>query len=197
MKAQRLITSPAPACQPRATEVGGTGASSLFDVSRETDVARVPGDVEQTLTVLLVEPHGETRDMYAEFLRYRGVRVRTVSTAAEALASLSKLDVLVTNIMLPGEMDGLDFIVRLRRDEPTKHTPIVVVSACVFPGDRQRAHDAGCDVFLAKPCLPNVLLDEVHRLARTSRLRQLPRTFVTPEETTLSDIAQRSTRRPA
>lgn len=134
--------------------------------------------------VLIVESHADTSDMYAEFLRHHGMRVRSVGNATDALAAMSNVDVLVTEIMLPGAMDGTELVARLRRAQRTRNTPIVVVSGCVFPLDRQRARDAGCDVFLPKPCLPDSLLQEVRRQARRSRLPPVRRKFVKSDGST-------------
>jgi CheY-like chemotaxis protein len=123
-----------------------------------------------SLTVLMVEPHADSGEMYAEYFRHHGIGVVNVSNAADALAAVPNADVMVTNLRLPGGVDGVELVARLRRDERTKDTPIVMVSASAFPRDRERAEEAGCDVVLAKPCLPDTLLREVHRVARRSTL---------------------------
>jgi CheY-like chemotaxis protein len=89
--------------------------------------------------------------------------------ATEALTLAATADVIVTGLLLPGPMDGFEFIQRLRADDRTKDTPILVVSAWTRRADRRRAAAAGCNLFLCKPCLPDVLLTEIRRaLATTS-----------------------------
>ena len=66
-------------------------------------------------------------------------------------------------------MDGVELVSRLRHNDRTNFTPIVVLTACVWPKERARAEGAGCDVFLPKPCLPNDLLDEVRQLIAAAR----------------------------
>jgi two-component system, cell cycle response regulator DivK len=77
-------------------------------------------------------------------------------------------DVIVTGIRLPGDIDGAGLIVRLRVDDGTKHKPIIVVTACAMDTDRKRAENAGCEVFLPKPCLPEDLFAHVTRLLAPS-----------------------------
>lgn len=127
------------------------------------------------LRLLLVEPHADSGDMYAEYFRYHGVSVMTVSNAFDALAAVSDANVVVTNIRLPGEMDGIELIARLRRDERTEHIPIAVLSASTFSGDRTHARHAEGDVFLTKPCLPDVLLRHARRLFLRSKLKHVRR----------------------
>jgi CheY-like chemotaxis protein len=102
--------------------------------------------------------------MYAEFLRCHGFVVIPVSDARHALTLAPLADIVVTGMHLDDPMDGVELVSRLRNNEPTRSTPIVVLTACAWPKDRERAEGAGCDVFLPKPCLPNDLLGEVRQL---------------------------------
>jgi len=126
------------------------------------------------LVVLLVQP---TRDdgleMYEEFLRYEGLTPIPVSSARDALTLAPRADVIVTGILLPGSFDGVELVAQLRRDERTREIPIVVLTACAWDSERKRAEMAGCDLFLAKPCLPHDLLVAVRGLLARSKLRHL------------------------
>jgi CheY-like chemotaxis protein len=103
-------------------------------------------------------------EMYVEFLRHHGCEVIGVSDAWNALIAAPKADVIVTGILLPSTMDGVELIARLRHDQRTEHAPIIVLTACAWSKDRERAQKAGCDVFLSKPCLPSELLHHVRQL---------------------------------
>ena len=126
--------------------------------------------VKPAAVVLLVQPHDDGRDMYAEFLGHHGLTVVCPDEVAEALTLAPTSDVIVTELRLPGALDGYEFIQRLRRDEQTRHKPVIVVTSWAWQTERLRAEEAGCDRFLIKPCLPDVLLREV-RKALTSRKR--------------------------
>ena len=122
--------------------------------------------------VLLVQAsRDDSLEMYAEFLRYHGLAVIPVVDARDALMLAPQADIVVTGIILDDPMDGLELVSRLRHDDCTRSTPIVVLTACAWPKDRERAEGAGCDVFLPKPCLPNDLLGEVQQLLTATRLR--------------------------
>jgi CheY-like chemotaxis protein len=113
--------------------------------------------------VLLVQPERDDRDLYAEFLRVAGLTLIILSEAAPALAVAPDSQVIVTELLLPGSMDGAEFIGRLRRDRSTNGIPIIVLTTSGWDTERERAQRAGCDMFLAKPCLPDRLLDEIQR----------------------------------
>jgi CheY-like chemotaxis protein len=44
---------------------------------------------------------------------------------------------------------------------------VIVVSACVMPAEREAAQEAGCDVFIPKPCDPMNIVNELRRWAET------------------------------
>ena len=123
--------------------------------------------------VLLVQADADSREMYTEFLRYEGLLPVPVSNARDALTVARKAHVIVTGLLLPGDIDGIELIARLKRDERTKRIPLIVLTACAWKSDRERAEEAGCDVFLAKPCLPDHLLREVRLLLAASKLRDI------------------------
>jgi len=112
-------------------------------------------------------------DMYVEFLRDHGLAVIGVSEAWDALTTAPKADVIVTGILLASSIDGVELIARLRHDERTNHTPIIVLTACAWNTERERTRQAGCDVFLSKPCLPSDLLRHVRQWLPESRLRHV------------------------
>jgi two-component system, cell cycle response regulator DivK len=125
---------------------------------------------QQRPTVLLVEDAPDDREMYAVFLRLEKRRLIVTGDTAEALALAHTVDVVVTDICLPSPFDGLELVRRLRHRDATNHTPVIVLTACVFEGDRRRALAAGCDAFLPKPCAPDQLLSEIHRVFRLHQL---------------------------
>ena len=133
--------------------------------------------------VLLVQPsRDDGLEMYAEFLRYHGLAVIPVSDTRNALMLAPQADIVVTGMNLDDPMDGVELVSRLRHNDCTRSTPIIVLTACVWPKERARAECAGCDVFLPKPCLPNDLLGEVRQLlaATRSQAADTPRGFQLP-----------------
>lgn len=104
--------------------------------------------------------------MYTEFLTLSGFSTAAVGEGSRALQMAVALhpDVIVTDIVLPGEIDGLELTRLLRRDPRTKDVAIVVLSGREIGGDNEEAEAAGCDLFLSKPCLPDKLASELRRV---------------------------------
>ena len=122
------------------------------------------------LVVLLVQPERDDREMYAEFFGRQGWRVIPVSAAHDALRVAPIADVIITGILLPGRMDGVEFIAQLKAAERTKRIPVVVLTTCAWDAERERAENAGCAAFLAKPCVPPDLVRAVRRVLALHRV---------------------------
>jgi two-component system cell cycle response regulator DivK len=118
--------------------------------------------------VVLLVQRNDDAEMYAEFLTHAGVTPITASNAVDAFDAARRSDIVVTGIRLSGELTGLDLIARLRADARTRDLPIIVLTALAWRVERERALEAGCDLFLPKPCLPDDLLRQV-RLLLASR----------------------------
>lgn len=115
--------------------------------------------------VLIVDDFEDNRAMYAEFLRYSGFEVHEATNGAEAIDMARELlpDVIVMNLSLP-VLDGWEATRRLKADARTAKIPVVALTGHALEGHSQGARAVGCDEFLAKPCLPETLLDTVNRV---------------------------------
>jgi CheY-like chemotaxis protein len=115
--------------------------------------------------VLIVDDFEDNRAMYAEFLRYSGYEVLEASNGAEAITKTTELmpDAVVMDLSLP-VLDGWEATRRLKADPRTRHIPVVALTGHALEGHSQGAREAGCDWFLAKPCLPETLLETLKEL---------------------------------
>jgi chemosensory pili system protein ChpA (sensor histidine kinase/response regulator) len=114
-----------------------------------------------TRTVLLVEDHVDSRAMYAEFLRV-DFRVVEAGDGVAALALMEQAcpDVVVTDLALP-RMDGFELIARIRGDDRLRNIPVIALSGYAGTEHEERARQAGSDLVLMKPCLPETLAEAV------------------------------------
>jgi len=113
--------------------------------------------------VLFVDDDRDARSMYREYLLAMGCRVITARDGGGAIdqAVLHRPDVIIMDLLMP-QMDGLTATRHLRRQESTRRLPIVAMTA--VPAARDSAREAGCDAFLAKPCLPELVWWEIRSL---------------------------------
>jgi CheY-like chemotaxis protein len=147
-----------------AAGVGGPRLAQIGN-SRVGDAHCGGASVQDPTLILIAEDDADNREGYAEYLTFLGYRVAQVANGEDAIALTADLrpDVLLLDLALPG-VDGWEVARRVRGDSATGRTLIIALSACVFPGDVVRATEAGCDVFLDKPCYPQTVANEIKRL---------------------------------
>lgn len=113
--------------------------------------------------VLVVDDDVVARTIYGTYLRAMGCRVVSAidGMLAVEMAIQHLPDVIVMDLVMP-RLDGWEAARRIRERPDTMHIPIIALSAEAT--SRDRAHVAGCDAFLAKPCLPELLWCEIRVL---------------------------------
>ena len=124
-------------------------------------------------TVLVVEDEVIIRMSAAATLEDAGFGILEAGSSAEALQLLlehKEVDVLMTDVRMPGEMDGLDLVDCVQRFHPAIRS--LVVSGNSSFGE---ARDAGAFAFLSKPYMAHSLVRAVRALIQSNAvpLRQV------------------------
>jgi CheY-like chemotaxis protein len=114
------------------------------------------------MRILVVEDEPLVRELIVEALRDEGHHVIHVQTGDEALAWYKRrvADVLITDIRLPGPVDGWQIAERCREHDPG----LPVIYATGFSPVQHRPVPGS--VSLQKPFLPQAILRAVKELAR-------------------------------
>ena len=123
-----------------------------------------PG-TNEPLLVLIIDDIPDNCDVYEHYLTEQGASVICARDGEQglALAKTRRPDVIVLDLGLPG-IDGWEVARRLRGDSVMTDIPIVACTAHASTDAHRRALEAGIDVFLVKPCPPDVLLAEIRTL---------------------------------
>lgn len=105
-------------------------------------------------TILLIEDEPALRDLSALALGrcFTGCRILTAGDAAEALRHLdaSRPIAIILEILLP-QMNGLEFVRRLKTRLDMEAVPVIVTSALGYPEVVRQAREAGVKDFIIKP----------------------------------------------
>lgn len=129
------------------------------------------------MNILVIEDNRDIAANIADYLEPLGHQLdfAATGTAGFELASRQRFDVIVLDLMLPGQ-DGLTVCRRLRQ-EAGVHTPVLMLTARDQLDDKLDGFAAGADDYLVKPFsireLEARLLALVNRAAQTSRSSQL------------------------
>lgn len=131
----------------------------------------VPADAAERPLLLLVEDNTELRAFIASGLS-EGYEVVEAGTAEDGLllAREQLPDIVVTDVMLPGQIDGMALCQTLKKEELTSHIPVLVLTARIGVETRVEALDAKADAYLSKPFSPKELLLTLHNLLENRRL---------------------------
>lgn len=119
--------------------------------------------------VLLAEDEPNIVESLRFLLQRAGFDVDVEANGRAALdaVALSRPDVLILDVMLP-ELDGLEVLRRLRSQRNETHLPVLMLTAKGQREDRERAIEAGADLFLTKPFANADLVSAVQKLAERS-----------------------------
>jgi two-component system phosphate regulon response regulator OmpR len=112
-----------------------------------------------------VDDDARLRALLQRFLTEQGFRVSTAENAAAARAALSDMafDLLVLDVMMPGET-GLELTAALRAEG--QEVPILMLTARGAPDDRIAGLEQGVDDYLAKPFDPRELALRIRTILR-------------------------------
>jgi two-component system cell cycle response regulator DivK len=118
--------------------------------------------------ILLVEDNEDNLLIYSTILRHYGYEVIEARDGCAGVeAGKRELpDLILMDVSIP-LMDGWEATRRLKADPTTAHIPIIALTAHALASDQQKAIEAGCDGYIAKPAEPRVVLAAVrHQLGQ-------------------------------
>ena len=120
--------------------------------------------------ILIVEDDLENQKFLRILLR-RNFDVELCDSAEDTYKILPEksFDVILMDISLRGNKDGLQLTKELKSHPTYKPIPIVGLSAHAFARDKDNALKAGIDVFLTKPVDANYLLENLLRVLEKSK----------------------------
>ena len=121
--------------------------------------------------ILVVEDEERIRQFLQRGLSFEGYRVDVApdGTIALDLARENPPDLVLLDIMLPGDFDGIEVCRRLRA---VNDIPILMLTAKESVEDRVAGLDAGADDYLVKPFAFNELIARVRALLRRAQPSQ-------------------------
>lgn len=113
--------------------------------------------------ILVVDDEADIVELIAYNLEKQGYRTLRAGTGEEGLALARERlpDLVILDLMLPGQLDGLEVCRRLRQDPATADLPVIMVTAKSEEIDVVVGLEFGADDYVTKPFSARVLLARV------------------------------------
>ena len=116
-------------------------------------------------TVLLVEDQLDFLAVHKIYLERHGFKVLTAEDGPTAVQSAREHhpNVILMDFTIP-LLDGIRATAQIKGDPDTRDIPVVLLTAHTYGSVGRRAREVGCAAFIAKPCEPRRVLEEVRKL---------------------------------
>lgn len=122
--------------------------------------------------ILIAEDDALSASLFRQLLEEE-YQCHTVPNGREAweASQQQNFNLFLLDVMMP-EMDGLELCRRLRKQERTASSPIIMVTARTQTEDIVAGLEAGANDYVVKPVDPPVLMARVHTLLRMDKLQR-------------------------
>jgi len=115
--------------------------------------------------ILIVDDQPEVRELVQITLLAEDYKVIMADNGEKAIetAKSEKPHLIIMDVMMPGDIDGLEATRRIKSDPHTGKCKIIILSAKGQESDRKKGLDAGADDYLVKPFSPLELIKKVEK----------------------------------
>lgn len=119
-----------------------------------------------TKRVLVVDDQPELRKLITMTLMMGDYEVEEAEDATQGLEAVNNFrpDILLLDVMMPGEMDGYQLCQKLKSDDHYDFLSVVLLTARGQASDLAEGERVGADRYLVKPFSPLQLIQTVREL---------------------------------
>lgn len=125
--------------------------------------------------VLLADDNADMRAYVGRILIGAGYEVHAVPDVDAVFAALRERphpDLILSDVMMPGALDGFGLLRALRADPATETLPVMLLSARAGPEARIEGLEAGADEYVVKPFGARELLARIDAALRLGKMRR-------------------------
>lgn len=136
------------------------GATSIESQEKEKS--------QRKLKIVAIDDYQDALDMLCLLLQTHEHTVATALNASEGIdtVKLTKPDVVICDLGLPGELNGYDVARAIRADESLRDVFLIALSGYGHESDRKCSSSAGFDLHLMKPVSFEQLQQELAKIAK-------------------------------
>ena len=116
--------------------------------------------------VLIVEDQADIRKLIRMTLVFEPYEIHEAANGTDGLQMATEVlpDLILLDVMMPGDLDGLQVCARVRALPVLQATRVVLLTARGQTQDRDAGQEAGADEYLIKPFSPLQLIETIERL---------------------------------
>lgn len=127
----------------------------------------IANEDKQLITLLIVDDIAEMRKLLRLTFSDGNYRIFEAPNGKEALKIIlkEKPDIILLDIMMPGDIDGLavcDYV----KSSTLKNCRVILLTAKGQKEDFQKGLEAGADIYMTKPFSPIALLERVESMKK-------------------------------
>lgn len=123
-----------------------------------------------TPSILIVDNDSGITSLLMENLQSEGYDVTAVGQAEDALTlPLDTFQLVISEVVLPGEIDGLELLERMKEDRMTQHVPLMFCTVRDGERDIIAGLNAGADDYVIKPFSLREFMARIRSVLRRHR----------------------------
>jgi two-component system chemotaxis response regulator CheY len=113
-------------------------------------------------TILIVDDSEFVRSYHSYILEEADFQVITAVDGSDGLEKLytNSCDLVLSDINM-SNMDGYEFIRRIRADKKYSALPIIIVSTESEAKDKMKGFEAGANLYIVKPSSPEMMVENI------------------------------------
>jgi two-component system chemotaxis response regulator CheY len=113
-------------------------------------------------TILIVDDSEFVRSYHSYILEEANFQVVTAVDGSDGLEKLytNSCDLVLSDINM-SNMDGYEFIRRIRADKRYSALPIIIVSTESEARDKMKGFEAGANLYIVKPSSPEMMVENI------------------------------------
>jgi two-component system chemotaxis response regulator CheY len=125
--------------------------------------------VDAKRTILIVDDSEFVRSYHSYILEQAHFQVITAVDGSDGLEKLytNSCDLVLTDINM-SNMDGYEFIRRVRAEGKYSSLPIIIVSTESEARDKMKGFEAGANLYIVKPSSPDTMLENIRMILATN-----------------------------
>jgi len=115
--------------------------------------------------ILVIDDSNTNVVLLDAILSEQGYRVQSALSVKEALQIMERElpDLILLDLLMP-KVNGYEFLKELKRNEKTKHIPVIVVTAVTEQENLQQTLDLGAESFIIKPIDIQSVIEKVDKV---------------------------------